>query len=219
VGVPLERSKADMGVVEPDEDGGAGGGGLVISIEGFAGLDEAEGLGCIDAEGLEHFGGEDLPDAAFQGEAPVAAARIRCLAAAFGAEIEEPAGFVSLLGAVRRGLDYLREQKSAAVVIDGELMAVVPEGEGSLQVFGEGLEAAEVIDPLVVAELAEAHAVGPALISEPEGVLGKAGGLDGIVKAFTELENAGGGAIALGDGHAAHSIAAAGNAGEPLTKH
>jgi hypothetical protein len=74
VGVPLEATKADVRVAEADEDGGSRRGGLIVAIKGLAGLEEAPCLGCVDAERLEHFGGEHLADAAFEGEAAVTAA-------------------------------------------------------------------------------------------------------------------------------------------------
>jgi hypothetical protein len=67
------------------------------------------------------------------------------------------------------------------------LVAVVPEGEGLLKVLWEGLEAGEMLNPLLVVELAEPYAIGPALVSEAEGVEREAGGLDRIVEAFAEL--------------------------------
>ena len=44
-------------------------------VERLAGLDEREGLRGVDAERLEHLGGEDLAHAALQRQPPVAAAR------------------------------------------------------------------------------------------------------------------------------------------------
>ena len=57
---PLESADPNVGVREPDEDRRAGGRRLVAPEERLAGLDEREGLGGVDAERLEHLGGEDL---------------------------------------------------------------------------------------------------------------------------------------------------------------
>ena len=74
-GEALEAADADVAVAEADQHRGAGGRGLVAARERLAGLDEREGLRGVDAERLEHLGGEDLAHAALQRQPPVAAAR------------------------------------------------------------------------------------------------------------------------------------------------
>ena len=56
------------------DSAGARGGGLIPTMQAFAGFDEAEGFRRVDTGGFEHFGGENFAHAAFQGEASIAAA-------------------------------------------------------------------------------------------------------------------------------------------------
>ena len=98
-----------------------------------------EGLGGVDAERLEHLGGEDLAHAALQRQPAVAAARPGGLARALGAEVEQAAvGEVAQLG----------EQEAAAVadvgVVHAELVAVVAQRQRLGEVAGQRLEAGEM---------------------------------------------------------------------------
>ena len=128
----------------------------------------------VDAERLEHLGREHLAHAALQRQPAVAAARPRRLAAALGAEIEQPA-----VG----GVAQLREEEAAAVaevgVVRAELMAVVAQRQRLREVVGQRLEAAEVALPLGVGEGVEPDARGPALVAEAEPVAGKSAGRTG----------------------------------------
>ena len=89
---------------------------LVAALQRLAGLDQAEGLRGVDAERLQHLRRQHLAHAALQRQPAVAAARPRRLAAALGAEVEQPAV---------AGIAQLREQEAAAVaevgVVDAEL--------------------------------------------------------------------------------------------------
>ena len=118
-GEALEGADPDMAVLEADEDGRAGRGGLVAALERLAGLDQREGLRGLDAERFEHLGGEQLAHAALQRQPAVAEAAVGRLARALGAEIEEPAVRVA----------QLREQEAAAVadvgIVHAELVAVI----------------------------------------------------------------------------------------------
>ena len=108
-----------MAVLEADQHRGAGGGGLVIAFERLAGLDQREGLRGLDAERLEHLGGEDLAHPALQRQPAVAEAAIGGLTRTLGAEIEQAAA----------GISELREQEAAAVadigIVHAELVAVI----------------------------------------------------------------------------------------------
>ena len=108
-------------------------------VQRLAGLDQREGLGGVDAERLEHLGGEDLAHAALQRQPAVAAARPGGGARALGAEVEQAA-----VGEVAR----LGEEKAAAVaevgVVGAELVAVVAQRQRLGEAAGQRLEAAEV---------------------------------------------------------------------------
>ena len=116
----LEAADPDVRVAEPDEHRRAGRRGLVAAHQLLAGLDQAEGLRRVDAERLQHLGGEDLAHAAFQRQPAVGGARPGRAAAALGAEIEQPA----VLEVV-----HLREQEAAPVaelgIVAAELVAVI----------------------------------------------------------------------------------------------
>ena len=88
---PLEGADADVAVDEADEDRGAGRRGLVAADQRLAGLDQREGLRGVDAERLEHLGGEDLAHAALERQPAVAHARPGRRARALGAEVEQAA--------------------------------------------------------------------------------------------------------------------------------
>ncbi len=75
-------------------------------ISCFAGFDQAESLGGVDAERLQHFGRENFAHAALERQPAVALARPGRAPAALGAEIEQPPVL---------GVAQLREQKAAAV--------------------------------------------------------------------------------------------------------
>ena len=180
-GEALEAADADVGVREADEDRGAGRRGLVAAGQGLAGLDEGEGLGGVDAEGLEHLGGEDLADAALERQPAVGAARPGGLAGALGAEVEQPAvGEVAELGV----------EEAAAVaevgVVHAELVAVVAQRQRLGEAAGQRLEAGEAGDPGGVVEAVEADPRRPAVVAEAQPRLGEGGRADGIVELRAE---------------------------------
>ena len=96
-------------MLEPDQHGGSGGGGLVIALERLAGFDQREGLRGFGAERLEHFGREQLAHGALQRQPAVAGAAIGGLARALGAEIEQAV----------LPVPELREQEAAAIAYVG----------------------------------------------------------------------------------------------------
>ena len=65
-GEPLEGADADMRMRQPHQYAGARRRGLVAANQRLAGFDQAEGLGGVDAERLQHLGGEDFAHAALQ---------------------------------------------------------------------------------------------------------------------------------------------------------
>ena len=144
-GEALEGADADVRVAEPHQHGGARGRGLVAAHQRLARLDQAEGLGGLDAERLQHRGRQHLAHAALEREPPVGAARPGRLAAALGAEVEQ--------AAVAEVVE-LGEEEAAAVaevgVVHAELVAVVAQRERLREAAGQRLEAAEMRDPLLV---------------------------------------------------------------------
>jgi hypothetical protein len=89
----------------------------------------------------------------------------------------------------------LREEEAATIaearVINGELVAVIAEGERLGEVFWERLEGREIALPFGLIELSKADLLGPPLVAEAKDVLEEFSGLDDIVEALAELENAG----------------------------
>ena len=155
IGEPLEGADADVAVLEPDQHRRPGRGGLVVALERLAGLDQREGLGGLDAERLEHLGRQHLADAALERQPAVADAAIGRLARALGAEIEQAAGPVA----------QLREQEPAPVadirIVNSELVAVIAQRQRLRQIVRERVKAAEVADPLLLAEISRARRPAP----------------------------------------------------------
>ena len=147
---------------------GAGRRGLVAAHQLFAGLDEAERLRGVDAERLEHFGGEDLAHAALQRQPAVGGARPGGAAAALGAEVEQAA-----IGKIV----HLGEEEAATVaelrIVGAELVAVVAQRQRFREAAGQGNEAAEMLDPLGVRQAVEADAGGGALLRKRSMCSGK----------------------------------------------
>ena len=73
VGEALEGADADVRVAEPDQDRRAGRRRLVVARQLLTGLDQAEGLGGVDPQGLEHRAGEQLAHAALERQPTVTA--------------------------------------------------------------------------------------------------------------------------------------------------
>ena len=121
----------------------AGGRGLVAALELFAGLDQREALGGIDAQRFEHLGRQHLAHAALERQPAVAAARPRRAARALGAEIEQ-AAVVEVIA--------LGEEEAAAVaevgIVGAELVAVIAQRQRLREAAGQRLEAAEMGEPL-----------------------------------------------------------------------
>ncbi len=180
-GEALEAADADVGVREADENGGAGRRRLVAAGERLAGLDEGEGLGGVDPERLEHLGGEDLADAALEGETAVGRAAPGRGAGPLGAEVEQaPVDEVARLG----------EEEAAAVaevgVVHAELVAVVAQRQRLGEAAGKRREAAEMVEPVGVGEGVEADPRGPAPVAEAQARLGKVGGPDDVEEGVAE---------------------------------
>ena len=98
------------------------------------------------------------------------------LAGSLRGEIEQAAPVIAKLG----------EQKAAAVtnvrIIAAKLMAVVAKGQRLREVAGKWFEPAEVPNPSLVIEMAQADARRPAPIGETQPRLWEWRGLDGIEK-------------------------------------
>jgi hypothetical protein len=171
--------------------------------ERLAGFDEAEGLGGVDAERLQHFGRENFPHAPLEREPTVAAPRPGRLAAALGAEIEQPA--------VLR-VAQLREQEAAAVselgVVNTELMAVVAQRQRLREAARQGLETAEMRQPLRLAQHVEPDARGPALVAEAQNRFRERRCFNAVEEGVAEALMKQLGAVAFGDGHGGVSMGA-----------
>ncbi len=178
----LEAADPDMPVGEPHQDRGAGRGGLVAAHEILAGLDQAEALRGLDALGLQQRGRQHLPHAALEGEPSVGAPGPRRRAAALGAEVEQPPV---------PEVVHLREQEAAAVaefgVVRSELVAVVAQRQRRLEAAGQGLEPAEMGDPVRIRQAAEADPPGPVPVAVAQDRRGEPGRGDGIVEGRAEI--------------------------------
>ena len=196
----LEAADADVRMAEPDEHRRAGRRGLVAAHQLLAGLDQAEGFRGVDAERLQHLGGEDFAHAALQRQPAVGGARPGRAAAALGAEIEQPA----VLEIV-----HLGEEEAAAVaelgVVGAELVAVVAQRQRRRVAAGQWLEAAEMVEPFGVGEGAQADALGPALVAVAQDMLGELRRLDLVVEVAAKCGMGEGRAEVLGNGHASVS--------------
>lgn len=166
-GKPLESTDPYMAMAQPNQRGGAGGGGLVMPLQRFAGFDHREGLAGIDALRFEHFGGEDLAHGAFQRQAPVGGAAPRGLASALGAAIEQAAS-IQCIGSVA----HLGKEETAPVadlgVVHAELVAVVTQRQRLRQIAGKGFEPAEMAGPLLVRQIIQPDRRVPAAIAVAE---------------------------------------------------
>jgi hypothetical protein len=138
---PLEAADADMAVAQPRQHGGAGGRRLVAAPQRLAGFHHAEGFGGVDAQRLEHLGGQNFAHRAFQRQPPVARAAPWGGAAALGAQIEQPPF----------AIEHLRKQKAAPVaqlgVVNPELVPVIAQRQGARQIAFQRLEPREMIKP------------------------------------------------------------------------
>jgi hypothetical protein len=68
-------------------------------------------------------------------------------------------------------------------------MAVITQRQRPLQIVGQRLECAEMRDPALVAERAEAHRRRPAVVAEAQDVLRKLSRRDRIVKGVAKRED------------------------------
>ena len=168
-------------MAEPNQHRRAGRRRLVAACQRFAGLDQAERFGCVDAERFEILGRKDFTHTALQGEPSIAPPRPRCLSRALGAEIEQS----SVVEIVQ-----LREQKSAAVaevgIVTAELMAVITQRQRRWMRAGQRFEFSEMRNPFVVAQRVEPDALCPALVAMTNDVLRKIRRRDFVVKRAAE---------------------------------
>ena len=99
----------------------------------------------------------------------------------------------------------LGEQEAAPVaevrVVLAELVAVVAEREGPGQGAGQGLEGAEVGQPLVVRQAVQADAGGPALVAVAQDALREGGGVHRVVEGAAQAGVRRGGAEVRARGH------------------
>ena len=141
----LEGADADMAVTQPDQYRRAGGGGLVAAFERFAGFDQREAARGVDAQRLEHFGGEHFAYPPFERQAAVAEAAPRRRARSLGGEVHQAPARVA----------QLRKQEAASVanlgIILAELVAVIAQRKWLFEAVGQRFEATEMRQPRGVA--------------------------------------------------------------------
>src|SRR3546814_7742263 len=158
----------------PDYDGRAGGGVVVMTLRRLAPLDDRTGLRAVDAHRLEHLRRQNLPLAALQRQPAVAEAAIGRPARTLGAQVQQPADAVP----------KLREQEAAAVpdvgIVHAELMPMIAQRQRLGQRSLQRLEPAEMRQPLLIAQVAEAHRFRPSVIAETQ---------DGSEEHTTELQS------------------------------
>ena len=135
-----------MRVAEAHHHRRARGRRLVIALQRLAGLDDGQGAGRVDAQRLQHLGGQYLAHAALQRQSPVAEPAIGRLARPFGAQVQQPVPSVA----------QLREQQTAAIadvgIIVAELMAMIAQRQRLRQAALQRREPPEMSDPCRIAQ-------------------------------------------------------------------
>ena len=89
----------------------------------------------------------------------------------------------------------LRKQEPAAIaqigVVGAELVAVIAQRQRPGQAAGQGDEAAEMLQPLLVTQPGQPHLFGGAVVAEPQDGVGKRRGFDRIEKLCAQFEDGG----------------------------
>jgi hypothetical protein len=164
-----------------------------VTLQFLAGLDQREGLGRVHPERFQHGAGQKLAHPALEGQPAVGPPRPGGAARPLGAEIEEAA----VLEVV-----CLREEKAAPVpevrIVAAELVAVIAQRQRGGETARQRLEAGEMGKPLRLTEIAQPHALRPALVAIAQQRLGEPGGPDRIVEIRAEPLMGGGGRKAHG---------------------
>ncbi len=91
-GVTLERAEADVAVTQAGQHSRARRAGLVVALQGLAGLAQRKCPAGGRAQGLEHISAASTSRPALQGQATVAEAGMGRLAQALGAEVQQAIG-------------------------------------------------------------------------------------------------------------------------------
>ena len=179
----LEGADTQMAVAQPHQHRCPCRRWLVMPLEFFAGLDQAQRFAGVDAERLEHRSRQHLAHAALQRQPTIAATRPRRAARALGAEIEQ---------AVVIKIVQLRKQETAAVAEIGivrlELVAVIAQRQRFAERAGNRGEAAEMVDPFGVAQPIEPDARRRPLIAVAQRQLWKLRRPDRIVERGSKLQ-------------------------------
>ena len=106
---------------------------------------------------LENLGRKDLANATLEGQPSVGMTAVGRLSRSLGPKVEQAVAIVAQLG----------QQEAAAVadfrVVHAELMAVVSQGKGLVEVVGKRFEATEMPRPTIFVEL-KSYAFGPVLV-------------------------------------------------------
>ena len=147
-----------------------------MALQRLAGLEHGEEFGGVDAQRLEHLGGENLAHGALQGQPAIAGARPGRLARALGGEIKQTPLPVA----------QLRKQEAAAIadlrVIAAELMPVITHRQWLGEIVRQGFKALEMRDAGVRVERLQPGRAGPAPIPETLDSGRKGGRLDRVGK-------------------------------------
>ena len=147
-------------MAEAGEHRRAGRRGLVAADQLLAGFEQRERLRRVDAERLEHLGGEHFAHPALERQASVGGAAVGRGSRTLGAEVEQAVSVVAQLG----------EEEAAAVadvgIVHAELVAVIAQRERCLRLPGSGSKRQKCAVQAVVVEIAKADAVRPAAVEE-----------------------------------------------------
>ena len=186
-------------MAQPDQHRRARRRGLVAAHQLLAGLDHREGLAGVDAQRLEHLGGEDLAHRAFQRQPPVGGAAPR----------RRPEPLVPRSSSRPCAIAQLGEQEPAPVadlgVVHPELMAVIAQRERLRQVAGQRLEAPEMARSIARrVRLVQPDRGGPAIVAEAQARAREIGRRDRIGQPVGRAQDLRIGAVASGLRFGAH---------------
>ena len=154
---PLEGAVADVAVAEPDQHRAPRRRGLVAALQLLAGLDQRQRL-----RGVRRPAPPASRSPAPRARRPSASGgrrRTGCTASAraLGAEIHQPAAAV-----VRTCANRKPRPSPRSGIVGAELVAMIAQRERRFEAAGQRLEAAEVPDPVGVAQPVEADLRGGA---------------------------------------------------------
>ena len=198
-GVTLEGAEADGGMGPAHQNRAPRRRRLVMAAQGFAGFNNRQGLGRVDALGAQHSRREGLAHGALQGKTSVARAAERGLAGTLGGKIDQ---------SVARRLAQLREQKAAPIaqlgIVAAKLMPVIAQGQRFGQSARQGFEPGKMAAPTRLVQTAQAQPLRQGLVAEPNHRPGKIRGRHGVVEIWPQFQD--GTVRAVGVAHLMHVV-------------